>query len=317
MERLGLVEARCDTYAGLIFGCWDEDAPTLEAYLGDARWYLDTIFNRVDAGMQAYGPDKWSQPVNWKTPVDNSSDWYHATVTHVGTALAQARIQGAASAAFASLKSLLALPGRHVFVNGHSIVINLKEENAPRIAHGITDKNIRMFLDYYKSVEAEEVRRLGRFRALRLQVMTHTLFPNTVLFFRLALPRGPHRTEFWHFGTFEKDTPDEAMRVLVRGSQNNGTAGVFEQDDIDNWRQVTDSGSSPVRRKHRHQLSMGVGHAGSHPEYRGLVTEQFISESNQRSYFARWQEFMNAGSWADIRIEPIAADYEGTATMKG
>lgn len=317
VENLSLVEARCETYAGLIFGCWDQEAPNLEGYLGDARWYLDTIFNRVDAGMQAYGPDKWSQPVNWKTPVDNSPDWYHVTVTHVGTTLAQTRHQGSKLSPLANLKNLLPLPGQHVFVNGHSIVVNLKEEETPRIAHGITDKNFDMFQEYWNSVKQQEIKRLGAFRALRLQVMTHTLFPNTVLFFRMALPRGPHKTEFWHFGTFERDMPDEAMRILVRGSQNNGTAGVFEQDDIDNWRQVTDSGSSPMRRKFRHQLSMGVGHAGAHPHYKGSVSEQFITEHNQRNYYARWQEFMNANSWKDIHIEPISADYEGTATILG
>src|SRR5688572_21792981 len=44
-ECLGLVEARVDTYAGIIFATWDQEAPTLEAYLGDARWYLDVTFN--------------------------------------------------------------------------------------------------------------------------------------------------------------------------------------------------------------------------------------------------------------------------------
>src|SRR6516162_1963938 len=58
-ESMGLVEAKVDTYAGIIFATWDHDAPSLEAWLGDARWYMDTIFNRNDAGMIAYGPQKW------------------------------------------------------------------------------------------------------------------------------------------------------------------------------------------------------------------------------------------------------------------
>ena len=56
---LGLVQARVDTYAGIVFATWAEDAPSLEAFLGDARWYLDTVFNRRDGGMQALGPMKW------------------------------------------------------------------------------------------------------------------------------------------------------------------------------------------------------------------------------------------------------------------
>jgi phenylpropionate dioxygenase-like ring-hydroxylating dioxygenase large terminal subunit len=38
---LGLIKARIETYAGIVFATWDKDAPSLEAYLGDARWYLD------------------------------------------------------------------------------------------------------------------------------------------------------------------------------------------------------------------------------------------------------------------------------------
>ena len=51
--------------------------------------------------------------------------------------------------------------------------------------------------------------------------------------------------------------------------------------------------------------------------YAGLVSERYISENNQRNFYARWQEFMNAESWADIHIDPMTAQFEGTATMKG
>ena len=37
-QDLGLVEARVETYAGIVFATWDKGAPTLEEYLGDARW---------------------------------------------------------------------------------------------------------------------------------------------------------------------------------------------------------------------------------------------------------------------------------------
>ncbi len=66
---LGLIAARVETYAGIVFASWAKDAPSLDAYLGDARWYLDTVFNRRDGGMQALGPMKWLEPVNCKTLV--------------------------------------------------------------------------------------------------------------------------------------------------------------------------------------------------------------------------------------------------------
>ncbi len=92
---------------------------------------------------------------------------------------------------------------------------------------------------------------------------------------------------------------------------------MFEQDDVDNWRQVTSASRSRLGRRYPQDLSMGVGHAGPHPDYPGLVSERYISENNQRLFYQRWEEFMNAESWADIPIEPIKARFEGTATMRG
>src|SRR5262249_18461506 len=82
-HRSCLIEARVETYAGIVFATWAADAPSLEAYLGDARWYLDTLFNRRDGGMQALGPMKWLEPVNWKTMVDNCSHNYPRPTTHL------------------------------------------------------------------------------------------------------------------------------------------------------------------------------------------------------------------------------------------
>ena len=62
---------------------------------------------------------------------------------------------------------------------------------------------------------------------------------------------------------------------------------------------------------------MGVGHeTNADPDFPGLVSERYISENNQRNFYRRWQEFMNAESWKDVPIEPITAKFEGTATMQ-
>jgi phenylpropionate dioxygenase-like ring-hydroxylating dioxygenase large terminal subunit len=90
---LGLIEARVETYAGIVFATWAKDAPSLDDYLGDARWYLDTVFHRRDGGMQALGPMKWLEPVNWKTMVDNCSDNYHLPTSHLSSARVQTHYQ--------------------------------------------------------------------------------------------------------------------------------------------------------------------------------------------------------------------------------
>jgi len=312
---LGLLEARVDTYAGIVFATWAADAPGLEAYLGDARWYLDTLFNRRDSGMQALGPMKWMEPVNWKTTVDNCSDNYHVPTTHLSSASVQTRFLGRPRL---SHRDQFESSNKHVFVNGHALTFREVSDDTFRYTHGVSTETVKLFQEYHEATLPEVERRLGAFRAHRVQLGNHSIFPNGVLGLRLALPRGPLRTEFWHFVLVERDAPEEIKRVIRIGSQaNNGAAGMFEQDDIDNWRQVTSASQSRVGRRTPQDLSMGIGHAGAHPDYPGLVSERYISESNQRRFYLRWQEFMNAGSWTDIPLDPITARFEGTATMRG
>ena len=182
----------------------------------------------------------------------------------------------------------------------------------------MSSETAQMFQEYHDATMPEVERRLGTRRARRVQLGNHSIFPNGILGLRLALPRGPLRTEFWHFVLLDKDAPEAIKRVIRVGSQaNNGAAGMFEQDDVDNWRQVTSASASRLGRRYPQDLSMGLGHAGPHPDYPGLVSERYISENNQRLFYQRWEEFMNAESWADIALDPIKARFEGTATLRG
>ena len=139
---LGLVQARVDTYAGIVFATWAEDAPSLEAFLGDARWYLDTLFNRRDGGMQALGPMKWMEPVNWKTMVDNCSDNYHVPTTHLASAMVQSRYLGRPRL---SHEEQFKSPSKHVFVNGHSLTFREADDNTPRYVHGMSKDTFHIF----------------------------------------------------------------------------------------------------------------------------------------------------------------------------
>jgi phenylpropionate dioxygenase-like ring-hydroxylating dioxygenase large terminal subunit len=273
------------------------------------------VFNRVDGGMQALGPMKWLEPANWKTMVDNCSDNYHVPTSHLSSASVQSRFLGRPRL---SHEDQFNSPNKHVFVNGHAMTFRDADDNQPRYMHGVSDRIMKMFQDYHEAKIPEVERRLGKLRARRVQLGNHSIFPNGILGFRLALPRGPLKTEFWHFVMLERDAPEELKHAIRIGSQaNNGAAGMFEQDDVDNWRQVTESSTSRFARQLPQDLSMGVGHAGSHPDYPGLVSERYISENNQRLFYQRWEQFMNASSWAEIPLDPMRARFEGSATMRG
>src|SRR5258708_36108758 len=121
----------------------------------------------------------------------------------------------------------------------------------------------RLFQEESNATLPEVERRLGTFRARQVQLGNHSLFPNGVLGFRLALPRGPLQTEFWHFVLLEKDAPEMIKHAIrIGGQANNGAAGRFEQDDVHNWRQVTAASNSRLGRRSAQDLSMGLGHTG-------------------------------------------------------
>ena len=54
-SQWGLVEARCETYKGLVFANWDYEAPLLIDYLGDAAWYMDLWLDRTAGGTEVMG----------------------------------------------------------------------------------------------------------------------------------------------------------------------------------------------------------------------------------------------------------------------
>src|SRR5205807_4140181 len=113
-------------------------------------------------GMQALGPMKCLEPVNWKTLVDNCSDNYHLPTSHLSSARVQTRHIGRPPL---SHEDQFASPNRHAFVNGHSVTFRDADDNTPRFAHGMSSENFRLFQEYLEATMPEVERRLGTVRA--------------------------------------------------------------------------------------------------------------------------------------------------------
>ena len=234
---LGLVQARVDTYAGIVFATWAEDAPSLEAFLGDARWYLDTVFNRRDGGMRALGPMKWLEPVNWKTMVDNCSDNYHVPTTHLSSARVQTRYLGRPTL---SHKQQFESPNKHVFVNGHSITFREAPDNTPQVRARHLERDLSALSGALRGHPSRGGAAAGRVPRAPRPARQPQHLPERRAGIPAGAPARSVKTEFWHFVLLEKDASEAIKHAIRIGSQaNNGAAGLFEQDDVDNWRQVT------------------------------------------------------------------------------
>ena len=319
VESLGLVEvAQLDTYAGFVFATWAEDAPTLEAYLGDMRWYMDTHFNRREGGVELIGPDKWVIPCNWKNPADNFvGDMYHAPLSHRSATIALSKMVGREP-----LPVDYGRPGNQVSPgNGHGTHAQLHPDYEEMFSRSGMFGRSRLLQDYERSIRSEMEQRLGTVRP-RVTNGHHTVFPNMSWLqggtLRIWHPRGPLRTEVWSFVYQDSAASDEVKGARRIGTmQTFGPSGTFEQDDMDNWRNSSEAGRSVIGRRYLQDLSMGKGHETSSTDLPGVMIPRTHGEINQRSMYARWQEFMNADGWSDIRVDPIRGRYDGSATFKG
>ena len=185
------------------------------------------------------GPQKWIEPSNWKMSVDNCSDNYHLPVTtpfHLALPSGQVRFGQVRPAAWGTRRCS---PAGQAPVRQRS----QPDDRDPRRGRTLPDPSSatagvrHALLNERTAIRGastrrrripEEERRLGRFRARRLSLGNHSLFPNTVLGFRLAhTARDRCQSEFWHFvHLVEKDAPEEIKRAQGRpGGTCNGISG--------------------------------------------------------------------------------------------
>ncbi len=74
---------RFENYRGLYFINFDSDAISLDAYLGEAREYIDLLMDQGETGMEVIGgTQQYAIDANWKLLAENSVDGYHAMSTH-------------------------------------------------------------------------------------------------------------------------------------------------------------------------------------------------------------------------------------------
>jgi len=293
-EKWGLIAvAQLESYKGLVFATFDPEAPPLREYLGVMTWYLDLFFDRQEGGIEVVGGlHKWIIPCNWKLPAENfAGDGYHVTWSHVSAIRAgfggDFRVGNDPTGAALS-------PG-----NGHCVMTVGANMNADPPAPEIQAYEAKIFPDI--------VKRLGQ-RAGQMKPVAGTVFPNfsmlkpTSRTFRVWHPRGPEKTEVWAWVYVDKAAPPEVKEAnRLAGIRVFGPAGVFEQDDMDNWQACTQTGRGVVARRYPLNYEMGLGHERWNDELKASVSDYRFSESNQRQFYQRWAQLMAAEKWAEIK----------------
>jgi ethylbenzene dioxygenase alpha subunit len=306
MEDWGLKRARVGSYKGLVFATFDDDAPSLADYLGDFRWYLDAVLDVEPGGTEFLpgGATRSAMNCNWKFPADNFvGDIYHALWTHLGGSEPTLGRHGGVQVSNDS--------SWQVSVNGHGW-----EFNDSFIGNAATMGD-REILRYMRSRQEGITKRLGEFRAKMWgSVASATIFPNFAFLpgyftFRTFQPKGPLKTEIHAWTLVPKNMPAEIKDRLRRGSMRTfSPSGLLEMDDGENWEQSTLANAGYVTRNQKLCYAMAPQGSMADDGLPGVVTPGQLSDANQRLFYKRWAEMMDAETWADI---PLAASSKAPA----
>ena len=137
---------------------------------------------------------------------------------------------------------------------------------------------------------------------------TGTVFPNLsfnltpgIPNLRMWMPKGPHDMEVWTWGIVDAGVPDDVKERMYRNVQRTfGVGGLVEQDDGDQWQEVSASSRGFVSRNEWWSyLGMGLGHEFTDPDMPGELG-LLISESNARAFYRRWRDLLVADTWDEL-----------------
>ena len=119
--------ARLESYKGLIFGSLSAEVPPLADFLGDMRLFIDLVMDQGEHGMEFIpGRSTYTFRGNWKLQMDNGTDPYHVTSTHVSMIDIQVRRRsgqgnvGARQNDFSKVNGVD--QGMFIFPHGHALL---------------------------------------------------------------------------------------------------------------------------------------------------------------------------------------------------
>jgi ethylbenzene dioxygenase alpha subunit len=71
-------------------------------------------------------------------------------------------------------------------------------------------------------------------------------------------------------------------------------------DDGENWEGNTVTNRGFVTRHEKLHYGCGLSRRIEHPDLPGIVYAGQYNDANQRAFYQRWADLMNADSWADV-----------------
>lgn len=285
---LGLRRARVESYKGLVFATFDDQAESLDQFLGDYRWYLDVLLDNDEGGTEFLpGNIKSRMQCNWKFPAENfAGDSYHAAWTHNSGAVAMLGVGVGKSNQERSYQ---------VNINGHGWQFGLDMVGNAMV---LGEQDI---VDYLRQREEQVAARLGKLRSRMVgAISSANMFPHTSFLpgqntFRTWHPKGPSGIELHTWVLVNRSAPQSLKDLYMKGVMRTfSPSGTLEMDDGDNWENATQANQGVVTRRQKLHYGLGMDSAIEHEELRGSVHLRKYNDTNQRAFYGKWLEFMCA-----------------------
>jgi 3-phenylpropionate/trans-cinnamate dioxygenase alpha subunit len=293
--KYGLAAVRTDSYAGLIFGTLDPGAPALAEYLGGFQFYLDIYLKQGPNGSEVYGPpDRWVAPADWKICAENfSGDGYHTPVAHqFGFQLGYFPSSGASH----SQGWAVHIPGK-----GHGIGLGHTPGLPPFFGYppDLVDSMHQALSPPQLEIFAKTRTAVGTvFPNLSFLIQPFSRVPGQtgVRFctMRLWHPIGPGRIQLNSWCLVPKDASEEYKQEAYRAyTLAFGQAGTFEQDDLENWTNLTQQVRSTLAQTLDFPYEMGLG-AQPLTDWPGpgFAVSPYVTETNFRNLWSTWLDYV-------------------------
>lgn len=291
--------AQVDNYRGFIFATLDPQAPPLGEFLGKVgRLGLDTMAARGTL-KAVNGVQKNRIACNWKFAVDNTYDWYHPPITH-NSALASGYV---GKVHWSHLDHVVSLGEYGHVISGPRMTREMRQA----AAEDLKDTSVLLREDESWRDRPDVQDDLGTFGA---DQRGHPgIFPNlwvasSATQLCLRLPRGPDVTELWWFTLLpEEMTEEERHDALSRANHFFGPAGLFEQDDGENWDQGMRASQGEIGKTFPMNVAMNLGRGKVQEDERSGISyiQAPVNEHGQLWTYQAWVDWMSASNWAELK----------------
>ncbi|WP_239143089.1 Rieske 2Fe-2S domain-containing protein [Variovorax sp. WS11] len=289
---------RMEIYRGLVFINFDAGACSLEAYLGNAKEYIDLMLDfggdEVDI---APGQQRYSIRSNWKLLVENSIDVYHAHSTHNRYFSRFLPDMGLPARTWLNVSDQA--PGRAIALdNGHAVAETLVRSGPllKTAANELAEVRQRL-VEKFGEERAARIADYGR----NLLIFPNLLFISTWRTIRTIYPVAPGYMEVDAWALLPRSESAHLKKLRMDNFISFlGPAGFGTPDDV--------SGLESCQRG----FFEGADSLWSDIS-RGMHRDPVAADELQmRAFWRRWQTLLDEApaptTYGDARLDPVADD---------